>query len=525
MHDHEEASKSPSESTSRDEVLDRLAIRPDAPDREVAHETFLRWAEAPTPEMDGPVPLSRYLEELRAGRPDLLDAYPQVPGHDVPGYREWARVFGREQVPLSRQFVPPAIPAAAAPYVQAGVNLGGFLTAELGVGEVARRIAAALRAASVPFATTTFERTTNRTAVAFRADSSPRFDTNLVCVNADSWGAFAQHVGPAYFAGRHTIGVWFWETSVFPSMFDSAFIGIDEIWAASAYVADVLRRRAPAHVPVVEFPMPIVQPAASARDMRAMLGIAPERPMFVTSFDHHSVAERKNPYGAVRAFREAFADAATGGPVLVLKSINGDRHPAAVSRIEELIGGRDDVLLYDAYLDAADNTALLAQATCVVSLHRAEGFGFNIADAMALGVPVIATAATGSLTFTSPDDGWLVPATDVAVGPDHFPYPAEARWADPDLATAAMHMRSIAADPAGACERAARAQTRVLASFTVECTGAFIRNHVATERTDRERRAAELTHAVAAAASAAAAEQASWPARAGRLKRRVMKFR
>ena len=116
------------------------------------------------------------------------------------------------------QFVPAAQPPCHRNYVQAGINLGGFFTAELGVGEVARRLAVAMRTASVPYATTTFAHTTNRTAIAFAPDTEARFDTNLVCVNADSWGAFAQQVGPAYFADRHTIAVWFWETSIFPSM-------------------------------------------------------------------------------------------------------------------------------------------------------------------------------------------------------------------------------------------------------------------------------------------------------------------
>ena len=468
-------------------MLDRLAARGDAPDHARDAEQFLAWAAASDDEFDGPVPLSRYLAALRAGRPDLLDAFPQVPGLDVSALREWARLHGRTEVPLAERFVPPALAESAAPYLQAGVNLAGFLTAELGVGELARRVAVSLRAGSIPFATTTFASTTNRTAVEFAADTEPRFDTNLVCVNADSWGRFAQRVGPRFFANRYTIAVWFWETSIFPSMFESAFRGVDEIWTASAYVADVLRRAAPASIDVHEFPVPVIAPTPSAVDMHDRLGLAPQRPYFLTSFDYNSIVERKNPMGAMRAFMQAFPH--SDGPVLVVKSINGARHPADVARLQALINDRTDIVMHDDYLDVADNMALLAQAACFVSLHRAEGYGFNIVDAIALGVPVVATGYSGNLTFSSDDGSWLVPASEMAVGEGSFPYEPTALWGDPDLATATRYLIEIASDPNSARERAARGRAHVLTTFTAERTGLFIRNHVAATRAARESRA------------------------------------
>ena len=89
-----------------DAVLDRLAGRSDAPERAHDPQTFVAWAAASDPELDGPMPLSRFLAELRAGRPDLLDAYPQIPGIHVADYCEWARVFGREQVPIPAELIP-----------------------------------------------------------------------------------------------------------------------------------------------------------------------------------------------------------------------------------------------------------------------------------------------------------------------------------------------------------------------------------------------------------------------------------
>ena len=93
----------------------------------------------------------------------------------------------------------------------------------------------------------------------------------------------------------------------------------------------------------------------------------------------------------------------------------------------------------------------------MVSLHRSEGFGFNLADALALGRPVIATAYGGNLEFMADIPEWLVPWELVDVGEGHHPYPSDAQWADPDLDRAAALMRSIFADPARA-RRSCRAR-------------------------------------------------------------------
>jgi hypothetical protein len=110
-------------------------------------EQFLAWCAGS--DMDGPVPLPRYLEQLRLGRPDLLDAFPAVPGRSVPALIEWANVYGHQDAIPARLVPAPPVPAPTPTGLPPGVNLAGFLTAELGVGEVARRLATAMDAASM----------------------------------------------------------------------------------------------------------------------------------------------------------------------------------------------------------------------------------------------------------------------------------------------------------------------------------------------------------------------------------------
>jgi glycosyltransferase involved in cell wall biosynthesis len=98
-------------------------------------------------------------------------------------------------------------------------------------------------------------------------------------------------------------------------------------------------------------------------------------------------------------------------------------------------------------LPAGDRLALVAAADCYVSLHRSEGLGLTMAEAMAVGTPVIATAYSGNLDFMPAGSALLVPAAEVQVGPGHY-YPAEGHWADPDLDAAVEMMRRVEADPA-----------------------------------------------------------------------------
>jgi glycosyltransferase involved in cell wall biosynthesis len=454
--------------------------RPPCPTRDGA--AFLAWIAAP--EHDGPVPVSRYLAELRHLRPDLQDAFPAVPGRSARGLVDWAIDDGAAEVPIPAPLVPPRpAPVAAPAYMQPGVNLAGFLTAELGVGEVARRLAGSMDAGSVPYAAYTFDRTSSRRALAAPDRGDLRFDTNIVCVNADSSGSFHQTVGPEFSVGRHRIGVWFWETSELPPMFHSAFGDVDEVWAASDFVAEALRASAPPDVQIVRFSLPIIAPQTDDSVTRASLDLPDDRFLFLFSFDHLSVAERKNPVGLVEAFRSAFAPGE--GPVLVIKSINGNQRPDAVERLARVAVGREDIILRDGYLPATANAQLLALADCVVSLHRSEGFGFNLADAMALGTPVIATGWSGNLAFMSAEDCVLVPAGLVPVGDGNFPYLATSRWADPDLDVAAAAMRDAVQHPAAGRVRAAAARERVLRDFSPEATGRFVRDRIATIRAAR----------------------------------------
>ncbi len=159
----------------------------------------------------------------------------------------------------------------------------------------------------------------------------------------------------------------------------------------------------------------------------------------------------------------------------MLKSVNAARWPRQAELVRCAIADRPDIVLMDGYLSAGDQAALLAACDCYVSLHRAEGLGLSLADAMALGKPVIATRYSGNLDFMDDDNSFLVPFTYDVVPEGTPAYPEGARWAAPDLDEAAAAMQRLAADPVAGSRVGAQARHDVETRWTAERVGAKMR--------------------------------------------------
>jgi hypothetical protein len=216
-------------------------------------------------------------------------------------------------------------------------------------------------------------------------------------------------------------------------------------------------------VKIVPLPVPLL--GAPTAD-RSAVGIPPDRFVFLFSFDFLSTARRKNPLGLVDAYRRAFGP--DDGACLVLKSINGAHHPRSLERLRIAVRERDDIVVIDRYLSAEHQAALTGLCDAYVSLHRAEGFGLTMAEAMALAKPVIATRFSGNLEFMDDATAYLVDAGTCEVGPGIGIYPPDGTWADPDRHHAAALMRRVFEERDEAREVGRRAAERIRGRYGVE---------------------------------------------------------
>ena len=356
---------------------------------------------------------------------------------------------------------------AAAP---GGVNIVGFFRAEFGHGEAARRLLAAVERAGIPLTTITMRAPHHREGHAFVERTADEvYATNLLALNAEHVLEFAESGGRDLLANRYTIAAWCWEGSRFPPSLQGAFRLVDEIWVASEFVQGLIGGET--EKPVLRFPMP-VELGNGSRLSRADVGLPEDRFVFLFVYDFFSTLARKNPIGLIDAFTRAFEP--DEGPVLVLKSINGGKWRDDLERVRRAAAGRPDIVVMDGFVPIEHVHALTALSNCYVSLHRSEGFGLTIADAMAYAKPAVATRYSGNLTFMNDENSYLVDA-GLATVPAGIPnYPAGSVWADPDVGEAAELMRRVVENPDEAGERGQRGRATIAERHSLDRTAEFV---------------------------------------------------
>ncbi|HXH40705.1 MAG TPA: glycosyltransferase [Thermoanaerobaculia bacterium] len=427
----------------------------------------------PSPHAPG---VAVWLGEIWSERADLRIAFPRIESVDAERFLDWVRTQGVREHDIPPQLIPSRTaevrtPAARGRKLPTGVNVYGYAFAESGTGQIVRAVVAALAAEGIPYAVVPFTRTISRQQRQFLdlGTAVPLFDTNLICVNADQVPLFFESMRGQLLPGARNIGLWAWEVEDLPSAMAGSARHLDEVWGISGFTAAALARSLTK--PVRAFPLPVVVPDVRRRT-RAELGM-PDGFLFLFCFDYDSVFRRKNPLAVVAAFRRAFPDHAD--VVLYIKTTNAERYAAEAEALHAAAGGRANIVIRDAYVTNEDYFSMLDACDCYVSLHRSEGFGLTVAEAMALGKPVISTAYSSTLEFANESNSYPVPARVVEVGDGAPPYPSHSRWAEPDVAAAAEQMARVHTDRGGAAAVGARARADIEALHGPSACGPLLR--------------------------------------------------
>jgi glycosyltransferase involved in cell wall biosynthesis len=266
-------------------------------------------------------------------------------------------------------------------------------------------------------------------------------------------------------SGIYRIAYWAWELDSIPKEWVELRPLLDAIWAPTAFVADAFRQRMP--LPVHE-----VLPGVELSEIEAMtkgeLGIPAENYVFLFMFDMCSQMMRKNPLALIEAFRAAFAW--SDNVTLVIKVSRGRSHPEAFSALEQaaLEAG---VIVVDEVLSRARAYGFIQMCDCFVSLHRAEGFGLCLAEAMLMGKPVIATNYSGNLAFMHKGNSFLVDYTLAEIADDNPIYQAGNHWAEPSIDHAAALMRHCYDNPEQAAAVGALGQAEVRQKLSLKAAG------------------------------------------------------
>jgi glycosyltransferase involved in cell wall biosynthesis len=290
---------------------------------------------------------------------------------------------------------------------------------------------------------------------------------NLCHVNADQMPLVARQLGSDFFRNRYTVGVWAWELPEFPDTYLEAFEYVDEVWAGSRFIQSAIADRSP--VPVLHVPYVVsVSPRPQAN--RADWGLPSDRFLFLMMYDALSVQERKNPLGALAAFRQAFPSGRNVG--LVIKVNHATSRAQDVDEVRRQVEQTEGAFLVDLPVSRQDAQSLQATCDAFVSLHRSEGFGLNIAESMLLGKPVVVTGWSGNMDFTTDRNACLVDYSLVTLERSYGPYPAGSSWAEPNLDHAASLMMRLVGDREFREKLATRGQSTVAAGLSPRAIGA-----------------------------------------------------
>ena len=282
---------------------------------------------------------------------------------------------------------------------------------------------------------------------------------NVFHLNADEVNSALTHMGPRGFDDGYNILYPYWELGEFPEAWRSQLEMFDELWAPSAFIAEALRARV--DKPIYHLPTACEVDLSSLLPRR-YFGIPESAYAFVFFFDFRSYATRKNPRAVIEAFRKLRESRPSVNLCLVVKVTGSEADPAALAALQEEVRPfRNQILLIDGTSTDNEIKNLVRCCDCFVSLHRSEGFGRGLAEAMYLAKPVIATGYSGNMDFMDADSALLVDYRLVPVAEGEYPHSAGQLWADADVDQAADHMKKLVDNPRWGRELGARASRMV----------------------------------------------------------------
>lgn len=267
-----------------------------------------------------------------------------------------------------------------------------------------------------------------------------------------------------------------WELARYPEVWAVQLDRFDEIWAPSRFIQKAIEsvcRRPVIHMPLA------CEVLLSSFLSRRFFGISETEYVFLFFFDVRSYPNRKNPRGVIHAFRRLLLLRPFAKTRLILK-VNG----AELDRLsmEQLLHDLDGISSHVTLLCQvmSDNEVknLIRCCDCFISLHRAEGYGRGIAEAMYLGKPVIATAYSGNMDFMTNDTSLEVGYQLVAVGNGEYPHWQDQLWADPDLEQAVRHMITLVDTPSLGLKLGRRAEVYIRTNFSYRSAGMRYRERI-----------------------------------------------
>lgn len=449
---------------------------------------------AAAPAVAGPLPVRQKISRAIRRVGQLLTFFANRA--DTEGYKSAISDLSKKLVrpvfkarPLSPRQRPQATygRASATDALREGTLFIGYAEGALGLGQAFRANLTAAESAGLKFSIYPFqvgiETRLIEPFMPHRYDTSNPYEVNVIEVAGDQVPAVFQSLDPKLLKNSYNILCTYWELSKAPEEWRNHLANIHEIWAPNQFIADAF-----AHIyqgPIVVMP-PAMEDLDSTYPSRSHFGMSEERFYFMFSFDYYSSPFRKNPLGVLQAFQFAFprGDENVG---LVIKSTGAADHHADIKAVIEAAAAKDHrIMILDRNMPRDEVLGLIRASDAYVSLHRAEGFGLGMAEAMTFERIVIGTDYSGCTEFLTDETGYPVPYDLRPLGSHEYPWSHGQTWAEPDQGAAIKIMRWVVENQSQGLARGKAAREHVLRLYNTSAVGEAMRKRLAVLVEERQ---------------------------------------
>ena len=351
-----------------------------------------------------------------------------------------------------------------------GIDVIGFISANCGLGVAARNTIRLLTADGCEVTVVDILLSNNRSRRDRTFDHlmAPEgvplsHDIRLFHCNPPVIGRILEDTSPRFGAASAlNVAVPFWELPVVPDEWVRELQAMDLVLCPSRFIEQAVANTPMDPAPGVRyFPQAAFLPERHRPD-RVRFGLPEEGVCFVMSFEMASDTERKNPWGVIDAFNSAFTHDENAWLVIKLNTtMETAAHNFQRERLQGYAAANDRIIIIDKSLPYEEVISLYESCDVYVSLHRSEGLGLGLMEAMLLGKAVIATAWSGNMDFTGDVNTCLVGYRFIPVLSPIYRRligNRSAQWADPHIEEAAWWMGRLYEEPGLRAEKGERAR-------------------------------------------------------------------
>lgn len=357
-----------------------------------------------------------------------------------------------------------------------GINVIGFIKGEIGLGQSCRLLVDSINYSDLNFTIYNYEQLSsmrfNDNTWNEKITNTTPYNINLIHLNPPDLALAYATLDNTVWDYKYNIAYWLWELEEFPDDWVKCFYFVDEIWTPSNFASNSIRKKT--NLPVHTFLYPINTPI-DYRYNRKYFNLPENKFLFLCMYDSNSTMERKNPIGAIEAFKRAF-NQDTSSVGLVIKVNNPQKDD--IEKIRDLLIGYENIYIIPKIMTKIEVNSLIKTCDVFVSLHRAEGFGLPLAEAMLLGTPAIATNWSANTEFMNNENACMVDYKLITLKKDYVMYKKGNRWAEPDINQAAMYMKKLYEDETFYKEISIKAQNYIKNNLNLEVASKKIQNRV-----------------------------------------------